>query len=68
VFDATLEMYDLSGRRVWSCDLQAGSGASGTVMVPGTDGTGTQLPSGCYLLRLDSSSGSAASMVILLGK
>jgi len=68
VFDATLEMYDLSGRRVWSCDLQAGSGASGTVMVPGTDGTGTRLPSGCYLLRLDSSSGSAASMVVLLGK
>lgn len=63
---AVLGVYDLAGREVWACDLPAGQGGSGLITVPGTGASGAPLPSGCYLIRMDSSSGCASSMVVLL--
>lgn len=58
----TLCLYDLCGRMAWNGEHAGGTEASGQFTVsPSRD-----LPSGCYILRLDADGVSASTMVVLL--
>ncbi len=64
---ATLSIYDTAGRLVRSA-VPDPSALSGTMSFDGTDSSGSPLAAGCYLLRLDSSSGSAVSSMVYIGR
>jgi subtilisin family serine protease len=60
----TIEVYDVSGRRLRSMAL--GAGASGVLAWDGRDGGGHRLPAGLYFARLTSGSLRAQARVVLI--
>jgi len=62
----SIGVWDLSGRRVRSMEVPQGSEAAGTASFDGLDDHGRPLPSGCYIVRLDCGSGTAATRVVIL--
>jgi len=59
-----VRIFDLSGRLVRTLDL--GRGIRGTVAWDGHDAKGQRVPSGLYLLRLESGAQSARARLVLL--
>ena len=59
--DVTAEVFDLSGRRLWS-DVRQRARASGAYRVewPGVDAAGARLAPGAYLLRVSVDAGEAS--------
>jgi hypothetical protein len=62
----TFSLFDISGRLVSRIDAEGTSTGSGTLFFDGLDRSGAPLSAGCYLARLDCSSGTAVSRVMVL--
>ncbi len=60
-----LTVHDLAGRAIWSRDWNAPTGAQ-TVLWEGRDAAGAALPSGVYLYRVESRSGSGGGRMTLV--
>jgi hypothetical protein len=57
-----LSVHDITGRSVYSCAIEPGGTSLSWVAC---DGNGSSLPTGVYVLRLDTAGGSVSRMVVL---
>lgn len=61
-----LVLYDVSGRRVWSCDARKRVAGGHEVFWDGRDDKGQVVPPGVYFCRLETSSGPRTSKLVIL--
>jgi hypothetical protein len=63
---ATLAIFDVAGRRVWSFALRLGTSGSERIEWDGRTASGNEAPAGVYLMRLESGSEVAVRTAVLL--